>query len=178
MTTIINHRVVNDPLPEPVSLTEAKAWIRYSATDEDDLIVSLVKTARLLLEKYTGLAFVKKDMEVLIDVQDRFVDLPYGPLGTITKVVDHTNFGGSMELTEGTHYEIIGQTIRTYMSGLFLFTYSGGYTTLPEGLKTDIKKVAAWLFQNRGVQFDAEEELKKTTTWASLNAHAYSRNVI
>lgn len=58
--------VVSEPPYEPVSLAEAKAWLR--ATDEEDAIVrSLIKTFRERAENYTHRDFIQRTRRLYLD---------------------------------------------------------------------------------------------------------------
>jgi uncharacterized phiE125 gp8 family phage protein len=59
--------LIGAPATEPVSLVEAKSWLREDASDEDDLIQSLVVSARLTLEAYTRRFFVTQNWRLILD---------------------------------------------------------------------------------------------------------------
>ena len=68
--------------PEPVLLQETKDYIRVSSTSEDTLITNLIKTARIQLEKFTGLSLRPKNLNVILRNQLGNISLPYGPIGS------------------------------------------------------------------------------------------------
>ncbi len=45
--------IVTPPEIEPVSLEEAKLYLRVDTGDENELITSLIKAARIMVEKET-----------------------------------------------------------------------------------------------------------------------------
>jgi len=55
------------PAIEPVSLVEAKAWLRLDGSDEDDLVQALIVSARLTLEAYTRRFFVTQSWRLTVD---------------------------------------------------------------------------------------------------------------
>ena len=64
-------KVTELPAEEPVTLTEAKAHARILNADEDTLITSYIKAARLAVEKYTTRKLVTQTLEAFMD---RFPD--------------------------------------------------------------------------------------------------------
>ena len=55
------------PTAEPVSLNEAKAWLRLETPDDDTLVESLIVTARAAIEAYTGCVLVSQTWRVNLD---------------------------------------------------------------------------------------------------------------
>jgi hypothetical protein len=102
------------PATEPVTLEDAKAWMRIDIDDDDALITSLIVAAREYAEKYLGRALVTQtwkysldmvrsrlgddlgagwyDMPVseLFEPMPRVIDLPYKPLISITSVTTYS----------------------------------------------------------------------------------------
>lgn len=70
------------PAEEPVSLVEAKAFLRLDADIEDALVTTLIAAARLHLEATTGRALVRQSWRAVLDrwPADRVVTLPVAPL--------------------------------------------------------------------------------------------------
>lgn len=60
-------KVKTDPTEEPVTLEEAKLFLRVDHTDEDDLISSIITAARVWAEEYTQRAFVTQTLTLLLD---------------------------------------------------------------------------------------------------------------
>ena len=62
------------PSVEPVSLTEAKNYLRLEITDDDTLITTLIKAAREACETFTGRSFVQKSYKQVLDSFPYFTD--------------------------------------------------------------------------------------------------------
>lgn len=60
-------QLVTPPVEEPVSLAEAKAYLRVTGTSEDALISSLIMGARQWCEEITGRAFVTQTWDLWLD---------------------------------------------------------------------------------------------------------------
>jgi hypothetical protein len=71
---------------EIITLSEAKDYIRVDTTDDDTLITSIIKQARIYAENYMSRDIVAKDRSVYLPyVAKRFL-LPFSPIASITSV--------------------------------------------------------------------------------------------
>jgi uncharacterized phiE125 gp8 family phage protein len=78
-----NIRVIEAPAFEPVSLEQAKQWLRVDIDDEDALVSLLIESARERAEEITGRAFVQRELEVVYDAfpaNGAPIELPGAPL--------------------------------------------------------------------------------------------------
>ena len=60
-------QLVTAPSVEPVSLSEAKLHLRVDVSDDDTLITSLIKSARLWCETQCGRAFISQQLRLSLD---------------------------------------------------------------------------------------------------------------
>ncbi len=69
------------PAEEPVSLAEARAFLRLDGDAEDGLVTTLIAAARLHLEGVTGQALVRQNWRLVLDnwPDDGAVRLPVAP---------------------------------------------------------------------------------------------------
>lgn len=76
------------PAEEPVSLAEAKAFLRLDSTSEDALVTTLIAAARLHVEGTTGRALVRQGWRAVLDAwpAERVVRLPVAPLLELTEI--------------------------------------------------------------------------------------------
>jgi uncharacterized phiE125 gp8 family phage protein len=176
----MNVTVLNDLVSEPVSLTEAKAWMRIKEfTDDDSLISELVKGTRKHLEKFTGLSFGTKSLRATLTLPDDWMEIPYGPVTAIASVFRWDE--GAGEFQAYTDYKSFESRIKVSSKGIYRITYTAGFVPLPEDLQTDIKVLVAWQYQNRGINFGTEAEadgLREYPHWNLLNARQYRKVVI
>jgi uncharacterized phiE125 gp8 family phage protein len=56
---------------EPLTLADAKSYMKIDFNDEDTLITTLITSAREQLESYLGLSLVEKNLTVQINKQLR-----------------------------------------------------------------------------------------------------------
>ena len=58
--------ILADGVVEPVSLTDAKNWMRIDYTSDDTLIQSLINASRIHIEKITGVAPNSSNLNAVI----------------------------------------------------------------------------------------------------------------
>ena len=84
MTVIL----VSGPAVEPLSLAEAKSWIKVDASDEDALIQSLIVSARLAVEAATNRLLITQQWRLVIDAwpMGGALPLPLAPVLSISRI--------------------------------------------------------------------------------------------
>lgn len=74
----------------PVTLTEAKAHMRVSLTDDDALITALIHSATDYIERYTHRVMVNTDFTLYLDefpgAGAGSIELPFAPIDEVTEV--------------------------------------------------------------------------------------------
>jgi len=138
---------------EPVSLAEAKAYIRVSSTVDDAQIQVMIKQAREAVETATGLTFVPKTVSLWFNNIDGNFEIPFGPVAKASfQLFDESD-------NEITNFRLIGEfhPKLTYPNRAILkATYSAGYITniLPNDLKIAILDQVSYDYENRGLDAD------------------------
>ncbi|OAI29704.1 hypothetical protein A1351_01180 [Methylosinus sp. R-45379] len=80
------------PALEPVSVDEAKAWLRLDSSDEDPLLAALIVSARLTLESYTHRFFVTQSWRMLFDawpaqtLRRGTLAIPFSPFRSLSAI--------------------------------------------------------------------------------------------
>lgn len=89
------------PAAEPVTLAEAKAFLRVDGTDEDAFISTLVTAARLHAESVTGRAMITQSWRVALDAfpLSRRIALPVAPLQALIEIRAYDVDGAATQLT-------------------------------------------------------------------------------
>lgn len=107
-------QVTSQPAVEPVSLTDAKTYLRVTGTDEDTLITGFIAAARALVETYLGRKLITQTLKYTLDSIPRVrgrrsddwdgymeghigdleplserITLPYPPLQSVSSVVTY-----------------------------------------------------------------------------------------
>lgn len=82
--------LIGAPAIEPISLAEAKTWLREDGSDEDQLIQALIVSARMTLEAYTRRFFVTQNWRLVLDAWPQSVAasslllIPFAPFQSVT----------------------------------------------------------------------------------------------
>ena len=158
-------RVITPPTVEPVTLTEAKAFLRVDGTAEDTLITSLIVAARERGEELSRRAFLTQTLEMTVDClpSQRTLALLRPPLISVTSVTYRDYYGVSAVWTDyrtDTNSQP-GKIIFTSKPGVYLqesgavtIRYVAGYgsaaSAVPERIKNAILQLVAQWYENRG----------------------------
>lgn len=84
--------LIGAPAIEPVSLAEAKSWLREDGADEDQLIQALIVSARLTLEAYTRRFYVTQSWRLVFDAWPESLcatstlSIPFAPFQSVTAI--------------------------------------------------------------------------------------------
>ena len=119
--------MLTEPVSEPVTLVEAKAYLRVDNTDEDTLISTLITAARQWVESYLDRALILRQLVLRLDTFPVEIELPQPPLstfGTTTAVsVTYTLETGTTATLSSSEYRID----RTSTPGVLRQNYSGSW---------------------------------------------------
>ena len=159
---------------EPVTLSEAKAWIKVadSYTDDDTIITALITAARQMLEEYLTISIASKTYTIVLKNLLGDMELPYGPIVSVTSATDRDG----ETLTADTDYILEGEEYKRLITvtDYIKFVDVAGFTTVPEALKLAIKMQVGYMYEHRGDELDTLGMSKD----ALMVAKIYSRNGI
>ena len=148
------------PAGEPVSLAEAKAFLKVDDNAEDGLITTLIGAARLHVEGVTGQALLAQSWRVVLDAwpADRQVRLPVIPFMAVTEITAYDAAGGAHDVPLAQFLRepdrlllpatVAGMPTLRERQGLEI-DYVAGFGTEPEDVPADIRQallvlVAHW----------------------------------
>lgn len=134
---------------EPVTLNQAKEWLKIEVSDDDAIITSLIKAARLQCEGYVSKSFVERTVTVVVKNELGNIMLPYGPVNNIVSVSDFDGVAITDYGVKGISDKRLSWPVCSYAK----VEYTAGYAVLPDDFVTAIKMRLTELYQNRG---DAE----------------------
>ena len=150
------------PATEPVTLAQAKAWLRVeSGNDEDDLIAALIPAARARAEWHTGRAFVTQGWTLWLDRAAPRIDIPLAPLQAVTAVTLYAPDGTATVLDGGDYtvdlagsrlaLKAMPQNLRPLNAVAIAFTAGYGEAgDVPPPIGQAILQIVASLYEHRG----------------------------
>ena len=65
-----SYKLITGPATEPLTLAEAKLYLRVDSDSEDDLITALIKAARLQVENKTYRMLISQTWDLILDKSD------------------------------------------------------------------------------------------------------------
>lgn len=154
-------RIVTEPTidDDVVSLDEMKSYLKLdiASTDEDEIVISLIRSARDWVEKHTRRGVIEVPREYIVDTDGKlFVELPRPPLKEITKVFV-TDFNGNESEIASSYYRIDKSVepnmifFKTGTGDYVRFLYTSGYAkeNVPGTIKNAVMMIVAARYENR-----------------------------
>jgi uncharacterized phiE125 gp8 family phage protein len=164
--------IITDLTTEPVTLQEAKDYMRISSDSENDLIEELITSARERIEKFTGLSLGLKTLKAYWFYFHVPAEIPYGPITAINSVVDDNDV--ELEYTaRGLQYK----TLEAYSTQGLAIEYEAGFAVCPKGLKLAILKQVSTDYENRE-NYSIYDQAYELSSDARRQAMPYCRNTI
>jgi uncharacterized phiE125 gp8 family phage protein len=180
MTLGLDVQITSDISSEPVSVATMKEYLNIDYGSWDSLIATLISSARTNLERYTGCTFGTKTLVSTFQQVSDNIDIPYGPIQSITHVKSIDESGTKTTLTAGTDYLITGNNFKNIrffgIDTPIEIQYVAGYTSLPSDLKVAIMKQVAIDFQYR--ESTVEGSVTELSNSAKKTANSYRRIVM
>lgn len=167
------YKVTSAPASEPIELTEAKNFLKVSASADDDLITALIVAARQEYERYTNQALVTQTIEEKFDQfpvidaynPDGIFKLTVSPVSSVSSIQYKNTSGNNTTLSSSnyivdTHtkpcriapaysvtfpdtYDEINAVTITYVAGF------GNAAAVPQRIKRVLYLLIADMYENR-----------------------------
>lgn len=163
---MVKYQVTTGPASEPVTLTEAKTWLKVEVDADDALITSLIQAAREMVENFTNRKLLPQTVTEKFDSfpSDNIV-LSAAPLSAVTSVA-YTDENGDSQTLSASKYIVQDFALPAQISVAYseswpttrneadavTVTYTVGYAdadSVPAALKNAIKLSLAYWYQNR-----------------------------
>ena len=150
------------PATEPVTLDQARAWLRVeSGNDEDALITALIPAARARAEWNTGRAFVTQAWTLWLDRVAHVIAIPLPPLQAVTSVTLYAPDGTAAVLdSDGYTVDLAGSRVllktvpaRLRAVNAVAIAFTAGYGAagdVPAAIGQAILQIVSALYEHRG----------------------------
>lgn len=85
-------KLIQPPALEPVSVAEARQWLRDDSLEEDQIIQTLIVSARMTLESYTRRFMIEQRWRLMFDLWpasvafEQRLEIPFTPCGAIDAI--------------------------------------------------------------------------------------------
>lgn len=176
------------PAIEPITLTEAKLYLRVDNTLEDTLISDLIVSARMSAEYFLKSSLITQAWKIAFDdylSPEEY--LPMGPVIGIASVIIQ-NRNGSMQTIDSSLYYLNAAKNRLLMdSPLFALsigngsrievTYNTGYgdaSAVPKPIKQGMLAHIAVMYDNRGASMARDHGEALAMALPQQTIHLYS----
>ena len=164
--------IVTDLTTEPVTLQEAKDYMRISSESENDLIEELITSARERIEKFTGLSLGEKTLRAYWFYFHIPQEIPYGPVTLIDSVVNDDDVAVEY-VARGLQYKML----EAYSTTGLTIEYEAGFAVAPKGLKLAILKQVSTDYENRE-NYSIYDQAYELSSDARRQAQPYCRNTL
>ena len=157
---------------EPVTIAEAKSYLKVDFPDEDTLLTSLITGVREKIEEFTGLALVVKTIEYFNDVIYDEIELPYPEHDAVVEFKLNNEVSTAYSKTGLTQFIIkpnsttINVNGSTDNQGVYVkYTTTG---SCPQGIKDEILRLIAEKYRKRGNTFNGATAELSENSFANL----------
>lgn len=167
----MSRKLVTAPASEPVTLTEAKAFLRVDSSADDTLIGDLIAAARDLVETSLGRRLVTQTWQLTLDAfpadargGDAAIRVPYPPFASVTTLKyragagtlttwGSSNYVADIQSTPGRVYPALGvswpETWELPNAVELVFVCGTAVADVPGAIKTGIKMIVADVYERR-----------------------------
>lgn len=169
------YKLITAPAIEPIDLTEAKAHLRVTGTDEENLISNLIVAVRQEAENYLNRALITQTWDYYLDEfpadnedDDYSIIINKCPVQSISSI-NYYDGDGSLQTWATTEYktDVVSEPCRVqlaygksypttrsdYQNAVivrFLTGYGNTGASVPDAIKAGMYLYLSWLYDNRG----------------------------
>ena len=151
--------IITPPEREPITLEDAKTYLRVPHDEEDNLIENLIKVSRETVENMQNRAIPEQTINVFFDKAEDEITLPRPPLKEIKSF--------KIDGEEFTDYKLDdkAEPSKVYIEkdidveekpNLIEIEYTAGYDNIPKPTEQAIYLLIAHLYEVRGIVTDGQ----------------------
>lgn len=160
-------KVTTEPASEPITLADAKLWLKVDGTADNNLITALITSARLWVERHCNVGLLPQTITEVWDgwPAGREMELSVSPLRSVTSIKYLDSNGDEQTLSSANYaYDIYAKPPRVQLKysqtwptlydeiNSVSAVYAVGYdsaATVPESIKTAMYLAIADSYENR-----------------------------
>lgn len=152
---VLDIQFTNESQTEPVSVTEAKNWLKIDVPDDDPLLTTLITGARQDCESFLNISLIERTVTACLQIGLEEIRLPYGPVKEVLAV---NNDKGQAVQSFELKYNVFKaldpctEVIAKYNAGFNL-------GAIPKHFKIAILDQIAWQYEHRGDETEAQNNL-------------------
>lgn len=148
------------PISEPITLEEAKDFMRILEADDDALITAMIESAREFAENYTNRQIISATYELYTEWYTQDMVMPKNPIQSITSI-EYMDEAGTYQTLDPTLYYLYGENdlykihfeedlpeYKEHKKAIKI-TFVAGYTTVPSAFASYMKVFVSNLYENR-----------------------------
>lgn len=156
----IEIEIVTDSAEEPVTLAEAKAWLKIDHSDDDTTLTGLISSAVNTVEAYiknpiiTKTILYKRNDLKYDEFGDEYIHLPYTPTAiSSVKIYDTTNTANTLTASSNYGKKVLlgAHTVTPRDNQPYHVQFTTGIApnaaNTPEDIKMVIKELVAFYFE-------------------------------
>lgn len=151
---LVDLKLVTDVTSEPITVSDVKAHLYITHSDDDTYLTGLIKRARKQIENYCSIAIGSQEWIWMQDCNGGVeLQIPKQPVISVDAVSYEESSNSFVSKTAEDDYKISGlfeKTFTPFTYGRWRVEYTTGYETLPDDLKHGILCQVAYLYENRG----------------------------
>ena len=164
---VVNHAhisVVTPPAVEPINIVDVRKFIRVNFTTDDQIIETLMKSARDWMERYLRRALITQTIRLDLDWGPAWVELPRPPLQSVVSV-ECVGLNGAIFTADPASYYVIPEArliglqpssvwpVHITPAGwrcTFIAGYGDTPDTIPSQIISSMWNIVAAMYDNRG----------------------------
>lgn len=147
------------PTQEPISLQEAKDFMRILESDDDATIEAMIKSATSYAENFTNRQFETATFELFAENFTQDIQLPKNPIKDLVSI-EYMDQDGVYQVLDSANYYLYGEydifkvhfvktvSHKTHKNAI-KYNFISGYDNVPEGIKSFILVMVSTLYENR-----------------------------
>lgn len=157
--------VTSEPAVEPVTLEEAKGWLRLDGTtDSDERVLDLITGARIAMQDWTGLSFITQTVAIYPPCFEGEMLLPTYPVSSISSIT-YYDLNDTQQTYSSDNYELDAKAAPARLRAKWNQTWPsiydrynpititavvgyGGRESVPETVKMAIKAIVSLWHDN------------------------------